>query len=166
LLRALPDIRARVPGTKLLVVGEFYEPRAGIDKLVQELGLTDAVVIRDDYCPNEKVGMYFAAADAVVLPYRSATQSGIIQVAYALGLPVITTDVGGLGEVVIDGETGFIVPPGDNAALVGAVERFYQRGGRAAFAGGVGAACKRFGWDGMLDTIESFARRAREARRR
>ncbi len=166
LLRALPDIRARLPLTKLMVVGEFYEPRAGIDKLVRELGLADAVVIHDDYCPNEKVGMYFAAADAAVLPYRSATQSGIIQVAYALGLPVITTDVGGLGEVVVDGETGFIVPPENNAALVDAVEKFYARGGRGVFTEGVRAAMKRFGWEGMIETIEAFGQRAQTERRR
>jgi len=81
--------------------------------------------------PDESVGEYFAASDLVVLPYVSATQSGITQVAYAFGLPVVSTDVGGLPEVVRDGETGYIVPSRDETALAGAVVEYFT-GGRAA----------------------------------
>jgi D-inositol-3-phosphate glycosyltransferase len=159
LLRALPEIRKQQPDTKLIVVGEFYEKREDYEKLIAELRLADAVTIRDDYCPNEKVGEYFAAADAVVLPYRSATQSGIIQVAYALGMPVITTDVGGLGEVVADKVTGLIVPPEDNAALVNAVLEFYRRGGKSAFAEAVRREAAKFSWDALADTITGFVKK-------
>ena len=159
LLRALPEIRLKQPDTKLVVVGEFYEKREDYDKLIVELELSDAVTIRDDYCPNEKVGVYFAAADAVVLPYRSATQSGIIQVAYALGMPVITTDVGGLGEVVTDTVTGLIVPPEDNAALVNAVLEFYRMGGKSAFAEAVKREAAKFSWDALAETITGFVKK-------
>lgn len=158
LLRALPEIRKKLPDVRVVVVGEFYEPRAEYENLIRELNLADAVIIRDDYCPNELVGTYFAACDAVVLPYRSATQSGIIQVAYALETPVITTDVGGLGEVVIEGVTGFIVPPEDSPALVNAVDAFYGTGGRAAFAEGIRREAGRFSWDGLITAIGGFAR--------
>lgn len=159
LLDALPQMRKRHPGLKLLVVGEFYESRSVYDNKISELGLKDAVVIRDDYVPNEEVGVYFAAADCVVLPYRTATQSGIIQVAYALNLPVISTDVGGLGEVVVNGETGYLVPPNDPAALAEAVGKFYAAGGRAAFSENVAQARARFSWDGLIETIAAFGRR-------
>ncbi len=82
-----------------------------------------AAVIRlvDGFVPDDTVEDYFLAADLAVLPYVSATQSGIIQIAYNYDLPVVTTNVGGLPEVVRDGETGFIVPPEDSAGLAAAI---------------------------------------------
>lgn len=157
LLRALPEIRKRLPDTRVVVVGEFYDPRSDYEKIIRDLKLADAVILRDDYCPNELVGTYFAACDAVVLPYRSATQSGIIQVAYALETPVITTDVGGLGEVVVEGVTGFIVPAENQAALTAAIDAFYGTGGRAAFTDGIRREAARFGWDGLIDAITTLA---------
>jgi glycosyltransferase involved in cell wall biosynthesis len=153
LLDALPAIRKQHPSLRLLIVGEFYDSRDSYDKKIQELKLQDCVSIRDDYVPNEEVGKYFAAADCVVLPYRSATQSGIIQVAYALDLPVITTDVGGLAEVVEDNVTGYIVSPGKPEALADAVNRFYEAGGRPAFEDNVKRASKQFSWEGLVTTL-------------
>jgi D-inositol-3-phosphate glycosyltransferase len=156
LLRALPKMRERHPNTRVVVAGEFYEPRKEFDALIRDLQLEDSVFIHDDYCPNEKVGAYFAACDCVVLPYRSATQSGIIQVAYALNTPVITTDVGGLGEVVFEGVTGLVVPPENTDALVKAVDTFFARGGRAAFEAGIRREAHRFSWAGLVATITGF----------
>jgi glycosyltransferase involved in cell wall biosynthesis len=158
LIRALPEMRKTQPDMKLMVVGEFYESRADYDKLIHELALDDAVTIRDDYCPNEEVGKYFAAADALVLPYRTATQSGIIQICYALKTPVITTDVGGLGEVVFDGVTGLIVPPENQDRLVEAVQKFYQAGGRAVFEENIQRESHRFDWRGFIETLTSFVK--------
>jgi len=153
LLRALPEIRRNLPDIHLVVVGEFYEKREEYDKLISHLQLGDAITIRDGYCSNEMIGTYFAAADVAVLPYRNATQSGIIQVAYALGTPVITTDVGGLREVVTDGMTGLIVPPEDVGELAHAVQRFYAMGGRPAFDKEVRRDAGRFTWEALADTI-------------
>jgi glycosyltransferase involved in cell wall biosynthesis len=89
----------------LLIVGEFYEPKVAYMALIEELGLEDHIVIRDEYVKNEMVSLYFASADVVVLPYVSATQSGIAQIAFGLNKPVITTNVGGLPEAVEDGKT-------------------------------------------------------------
>jgi D-inositol-3-phosphate glycosyltransferase len=158
LIRALPEILRARPETQLLVVGEFYEPRADYDKIIAELSLQDRVTIRDDYCPNEEVGKYFAACDCVVLPYRSATQSGIVQIAYALGTPVITTAVGGLGEVVEDGVTGLVVPPDDPALIANAVDRFYEKGGRAAFSENVLRESRRYTWEALVEAIEKLSR--------
>jgi D-inositol-3-phosphate glycosyltransferase len=157
LLSALPELRKKLPDAHVVVAGEFYEPREDFTKMIRALGIESAVHIFDDYCPNEKVGIYFAASDCVVLPYRSATQSGIIQVAYALDTPVITTDVGGLSEVVFEGITGLVVPPENQTALVNAVERFYQMGGREVFERGIQREAHRFSWEGLVKTIENFA---------
>jgi D-inositol-3-phosphate glycosyltransferase len=159
LLRALPEMRKQHPDARVVVAGEFYEPRKEYNALIHELNIGDAVFIHDDYCPNEKVGIYFAACDCAVLPYRSATQSGIIQVAYALNTPVITTDVGGLSEVVFDGVTGLVVPPEDNEALVKAVDEFFARGGRVTFEEGIRREAHRFSWEGLVATITGFSER-------
>jgi D-inositol-3-phosphate glycosyltransferase len=160
LLRALPEVRKRDPEVKLAIVGEFYQDRGIYERLIDETGARDAVIVKDSFVGGDEVGVWFAAADCVVLPYRSATQSGIIPVAYALGTPVITTNVGGLGEVVQDGAAGFVVPPEDSAALAGAVARFYAAGGRAAFEANVQREAHRFSWEGMVETIERIAKDA------
>jgi glycosyltransferase involved in cell wall biosynthesis len=142
LLRAMPRVLARVDAD-LLIVGEFYDDRAKYDRIIEELGLSDRVRIIAEHVPDEDVGRYFAAADVVVLPYTSATQSGITQIAFAFGLPVISTDVGGLPEVVRDGETGYIVPPMDEDALADAVVRYFEEDRGAAFRKNVETEAKR-----------------------
>ena len=116
------------------------------------------MTIVDEYVPDEKVGRYFSAADAVVLPYKSATQSGIVQIAYQLDRPVICTDVGGLAEVVRDGETGFVVPPDDPAALAEAVVRYYRDGCEARFMERIRVEKHKYSWDRMTEAIETLAR--------
>ena len=159
LLDAMPEIRKQYPEVILQVVGEFYDVRESYDQKIRELGLEDCVRIRDDYVPNEEVGIYFQAADCVVLPYKSATQSGIIQIAYALEMPVITTDVGGLQEVVEDGVTGYVVPPEQPAALTEAITKFYERGGRNAFIESVQQASRKFSWEGLIESITGFLKK-------
>ncbi len=129
LIEAMPLIREKVPAT-LLVVGEFYDDPAPYAELVERLGLADAVRFENRYVANEEVEGFFVASDLVVLPYVSATQSGIVQIAIALNRPVVATDVGGLSEAVSPEKTGFVVPPRDPAALA--------RGGYPVLRGGMG----------------------------
>jgi glycosyltransferase involved in cell wall biosynthesis len=158
LLRAMPEILKDDPQIKLVIAGEFYQNRAQYDALISSLGIGGSVIIHDRYLSGDEVGAYFAAADCVVLPYRSATQSGIVQVAYALDMPVITTNVGGLSEVVTDSVTGYLVPPEDPPAIAEAVRKFYRTGGKPAFTENVSREAQRFSWDALVDTITSFAR--------
>jgi glycosyltransferase involved in cell wall biosynthesis len=142
LLRAMPRVLARVD-VDLLIVGEFYDDRAKYDRIIEDLGLAEHVKVVAEHVPDESVGEYFTAADVVVLPYTSATQSGITQIAFAFGLPVISTDVGGLPEVVRDGETGYIVPPDDEDALADAVVRYFEEDRGAAFRRNVEVEARR-----------------------
>lgn len=121
LLDAMTVVAARRPGAVLLVVGEFWEPVGKTRARIRQLKLEDAVRVVDRYVGNEEVGVYFAACDAVVLPYRSATQSGVPQMAAALGRPAVVTDVGGLAENVKRTGLGRVVPPGDPGALARAM---------------------------------------------
>jgi len=156
LLAALPAVRERI-GAQLLVAGEFYEGEARTRAAAEAPGLAGAVHFHADYIPEDRVALYFSAADAVVLPYRTATQSGIIQVAYQLDTPVICTDVGGLAEVVPHEVSGFIVPPGDAAALAREIVRFYEEGWEERLRTGVREQKRKYGWDPLVAAIEAFA---------
>ncbi|OGF16475.1 MAG: hypothetical protein A2W00_12955 [Candidatus Eisenbacteria bacterium RBG_16_71_46] len=159
LLEAWPRVRARRPVT-LIVAGEFYEPPAPYRARAAAAG-AGAVRMLDRYIPDEEVEALFKAADVVVLPYRSATQSGVTQVAFALGVPVILTDVGGLGETVRAGETGLVVPPADPAALADAVIAFFERNLGPSLRAGVERLRHEQSWEvladqtiGLVDALE------------
>jgi glycosyltransferase involved in cell wall biosynthesis len=145
----------------LLVVGEFYEPRDRYAAALADPALRGKVVLVDRYVANEEVASYFAAADVVALPYRSATGSGIAQIAYGAGVPVIATRAGGLEEVVEEGRTGLLVPTQDPPALARAVERFFDQALSAPLRGGVARARARFGWDALVDALFELARACR-----
>jgi glycosyltransferase involved in cell wall biosynthesis len=154
LLSAWPRVRERRPVT-LLVAGEFYEDEAPYRALARAAGGEPQVRLLDRYLPDDEVEAVFRAADVAVLPYRSATQSGVTHVAYALGVPVITTDVGGLAETVTAGETGLVVPPGDPEALADAVVRFFEQRMGERMRPGIDALRRTHSWDTLADqTIE------------
>ncbi|MFQ6618927.1 MAG: glycosyltransferase family 4 protein, partial [Fidelibacterota bacterium] len=156
LIRAMPAVLRRVD-LILIVAGDFYEGRDEYFRLVSDLDLNENVVIVDKFIPDGDVGLYFSCADVVVLPYISATQSGIIQIAYHFDLPVITTDVGGLSEIVINGKSGLIVAPGDTDALADALIRFYEENMESKLIEGVRCEKLKYSWDRLIGEIEKFA---------
>jgi len=160
LLAAMPRILGKVK-VRLLVVGEFYGDEDMYRKQVSDLGLEQNVSIYSEYVPNEDVGTYFSACDVVVLPYVSATQSGIVQIAYQFDKPVIATDVGGLAEVVLDKKTGFIVPPENPNALADAVVRFYKEKREPQFRANVLREKKKYNWNTLVKGIEQLAESGR-----
>ncbi len=156
LLQALPQVLARDPDIFLLVVGEFYEPRAGFETLIRESHLENHVRILDRFVPNSEVGLYFSAADVVVMPYRSATQSGILPIAYQFERPVITTRVGGLADFVEEGKTGILVEPENPAALAQAIETFWELKQSVPFEENIRRFRENFSWEKLVEAIESF----------
>ncbi len=146
LLSAWPRVRAR-RNVALIVAGEFYEDAEPYRKLAAAAGGEPNVRLLERYLPDEEVECVFKAADVVVLPYRSATQSGVTHVAYALGVPVIITDVGGLAETVRDGETGLVVAPENPEALAAAVVRFFEEGLAPRMARAVAALREEGSWE-------------------
>jgi glycosyltransferase involved in cell wall biosynthesis len=157
LLGAMPQVMERVD-VHLLVVGEFWDDKSAYLNLIEELGIAPAVTIVDRYIPNEELGLYFSAADVVVLPYVDATQSGVAQLAYGFGKPVITTSVGGIPEVVRDGETGLIVPPQDSEALGKAIVRYFEEDLGARFTLNIRAQVQEgaFSWSRLVRLIEEM----------
>jgi glycosyltransferase involved in cell wall biosynthesis len=124
--------------------------------LVNGLLLQEHIVIIDQYVKNEEIPVYFCSADVVVLPYVSATQSGIVQIAFGFHKPVITTNVGGLPEAVEDGKTGFIVKPKSPEQLAEAVIRYYREGWEAKFSEAIQRQSATFSWERELANIDAF----------
>ncbi len=125
LLRALAEGPDDVA---LTVAGEFWGGLDETRELIRSLDLASRVELRPGYVPAADVPGLFAAADALVLPYRTATASQNVWMAYEHGLPVIATDVGGFAAQIRDGEDGLVCRPDDVASLASALRRFYEPG--------------------------------------
>lgn len=158
LIDAAPRLRERYgpDGVRVLVVGDVYGDRRPLVERVERSGAADIVRLHTEYVPDAEVERWFVASDLVALPYVSATQSGIVQIAWNYDRPVVTTRVGGLPEVVKDGETGFLVPPGDAGALAAACIRFFDEGHAEAMARAVAAAKVGYSWENQAAVIEEL----------
>ncbi len=156
LIDAMPMIKEQLPDCRLLIVGDFGDDRQEYFDRIKALHLEDAVRVQDGYIPDCEVEKYFSAADIVVAPYVSATQSGSIQIAYGFYKPVIATNVGGLPDVVRDRETGYLVKAQDPKALAAAVLDFYRNEREEKMKAAVKAASDLFSWDRMKETILSL----------
>jgi glycosyltransferase involved in cell wall biosynthesis len=137
----------------LVIAGEFYQPRKKYEPLLTELSDRGHLTLRDRFIPNEKVTSYFAAADVVVLPYRDATQSGIVPLAYACGRGVVASQVGGLAEVVQEAVSGVLVPPGDPAALAGGISAFLRQ--QDSIERQVPGFARQFSWAHYVEALRS-----------
>ena len=140
----------------MLIAGDFGSSEEQYRALIKENGIEDCVDVYGGHIPIPQVEKFFAACDLVVLPYESATQSGVIQVAYSFRKPVLVTNVGGLPDVVSDDKTGFIVEPFDSKALADAIERYFRENKAEAFKEHISEEAYRFSWDRMTEAIESF----------
>lgn len=164
LLDAWPAVRARRPAATLVVAGEFYEDAAPYRERIGSAGGAATVRLMERYITDDEVEALFKAADVVVLPYRSATQSGVTHVAYALGVPVITTDVGGLAETVRPGETGLVVPPENPPALADAIARYFEDEMAPRLRAGVRALQAAHSWERLAETVLELGDELRPAR--
>ncbi len=155
-LRALALVRKET-AFHAVVAGEFYMAPEPYRNLARRLQIEDSLEWRDHYIPNEEVPAVFRAADLVVLPYVEATQSGVVPVAYQFGVPVIASDVGGLSEVVLEGETGYLVPPLDAEALAERILRYFREHKRDEFQRNILQFRTRLTWDQVVQAIEELA---------
>jgi D-inositol-3-phosphate glycosyltransferase len=156
LLDAMPRIVRALPDVRLVVAGEFYEDAAPYRAKIDAHGLQEHVRLCSDYIPNEEVPRYFSAADVVVQPYVSATQSGVAQIAYQFDRPLVVTDVGGLAEVVPHERAGLVVPPEDPEALAVAVIRFFEEGLAERLTAGVREEKTKYSWDRLYEALEDL----------
>src|SRR5690606_2884613 len=133
-----------------------YDDRKGYDEIIEKHNLKGHVKLFTDFIPNSEVKYYFSAADVVVQPYRSATQSGITQVAYQFERPMIVTNVGGLAEVVVDGKAGFITEP-DPDRIAATILKFFQPDSLPAMETHLKAEKKKYSWDTFTEVLLATA---------
>lgn len=155
LIKAMADERLEQMNVRLLVAGEFYgDPKPYYD-LLRNLDLGGRVAMHTDFIPDHEVNRYFCAADLVAQPYKSATQSGVSQIAYHFEKPMLVTNVGGLPEIVPDGKAGFVVEP-EPQAIADAIVRYYKEDMEEQLAAGVRDEKKKYLWDNMTAAIKGL----------
>ncbi|QIX60602.1 glycosyltransferase [Hymenobacter sp. BT18] len=156
LLEAFADVRLAELPVKLIIAGEYYEDAAPYEEIIRRYNLENRLVRATDFIPNEKVADYFCAADIVVQPYKNATQSGVSQIAYHFSRPMLVTDVGGLAELIPNGEVGYVVPPTPQA-IADALVDFYEHQREEELTAGVWARKKDFSWSEMVKALKEVA---------
>jgi D-inositol-3-phosphate glycosyltransferase len=157
ILRAMPELIKKYPKMVLVVAGESYSGEDDFRALIKDLAIPDAnLKLFTDYIPNDDVPLYFSAANVAVLPYRSATQSGIVQIAYNFDLPVIATDVGGLAEIVLDGKCSIIAPEPTPEAVAKAVSTYIDGGLEPKLRDGVREEKKKYSWETFVKGVEGI----------
>jgi glycosyltransferase involved in cell wall biosynthesis len=130
LLAAFERLQAKDPRYRLIVAGRpvkgqnngWQQTRQALRRLEEQ----GSVILRNEFIPDEDIALYFTAADVAALPYTEIFQSGVLFLAYSFGLPVVATDVGELGEDIVEGRTGFLCQPRDAGSLAGAVEKYFE----------------------------------------
>ncbi|MBO4370073.1 MAG: glycosyltransferase [Paludibacteraceae bacterium] len=152
LLEAMADERVRGLGVKLVVAGEFYGNEQKYLGLVEQLHLSDTVIWHTHFIPDSDVRRYFSACDLVVQPYKSATQSGVTQVAYHFEKPMVVTNVGGLGELVPDGKVGYVVQPSPKA-VADAIADYFLKGDYMRFTSGIRSEKTQYSWHRLTSAI-------------
>ena len=152
LIDAFGDLRIQDMGIKLVVAGEFYgDPAPYLDR-IRTLDISNEVVLCTDYIPDNEVNRYFRACDLVAQPYKSATQSGVTQIAFHFEKPMLVTNVGGLPEIVPDGKIGYVVEP-NAQEIANAIVKFYQEEKEEAFTEGVRTEKQKYSWDKMTAAV-------------
>lgn len=157
LLDAMKDERIKQAGIKLIVAGEFYADGDSYIQQIQNNGIGDSVKLFTEFIPNDEIKYYFSATDLVVQPYRTATQSGITQVAYHFEKPMVVTNVGGLAEVVPDGKVGFVTAP-DPTEIANAIIRFFEPNSLPNLQQNIAAEKQKYSWDTLLTNLLGIAK--------
>lgn len=152
LLLALADKQLEGLNVHAIVAGECYSDWAQYETLIAQYGLSHRVHLSVRFIPNDEVALYFSAANLVVQPYRTATQSGISQIAYHFEKPMVVTNVGGLPEIVADGVSGYVTEPTPQA-IATAIHDFFEQDREAAMALGVRTEKQRFSWKNLTQTL-------------
>lgn len=152
LLRAYADSRLRDLNVRLLVAGEFYGSSDKYFQLEKELGLEGLIIWKNEFVPSEEVRFCFGAADIIAQPYKTATQSGVSQIAYHFGKPMLVTNVGGLAEIVPDGKAGYVVEP-DPVRIADGLVDFFANSRQEQFAKGILDEKSKYSWSKMTQAI-------------
>jgi len=151
----LKNVKPETLNFKLLVAGEFYEDAKQYGELIDKLGIKDQLILKTDFIPDSEVKYYLCAADAVIQPYRNATQSGVTPLAYHFEKPMVVTNVGGLPSLVPDGKVGVVVEPNPQAIAEG-ILKFYQLG-EDYFIPHLRSEKQKYSWANLVNAVTKLA---------
>ena len=154
---ALLSEQGKTAGHRLNIAGEYYSGKETYMNQIERLGIGDEMILFDYFVADEEVARFFSVSDLVVQPYRSATQSGVTQVAYFFDVPMVVTGVGGLREIVPDGEVGFVVDPKPQA-IARAIDRYYSENLSEKFRENIRSYKVRFTWERMAENFQKLYR--------
>lgn len=152
LIEAFSDKRLRNRKLKLIIAGEFYEDDIPYKDLIRKYNLENDIIFFDHFIKDNKVHLFFSAADLVVQPYKTATQSGVTQIAFYFEKPMLVTNVGGLKEIVPDGKCGYVVEPKPEF-ISEAIIDFFDNNRKVQFTEGVKLEKEKFSWEKMTSAI-------------
>ena len=153
LIKAMAMVK--VKKLKLIIAGEFYSNKAYYQQLIDELNIKHKIIIFDSYIPNDQVATFFSACDLVVQPYKTATQSGVTQIAYHFEKPMIVTNVGGLKEMCPNGKAGYVVEPNEND-ISDAITKFYTNDVESHMKTEIINIKKAYSWSIFVENIFSL----------
>jgi len=140
---------------KLLVAGEFYENRKNYDDIIAKYNLTDSLYLRTDFIEDSEVKYFLSAADFIIQPYKSATQSGVTPLAYHFGKPMLVTNVGGLPDMVPEGKAGLIAEPNAESIAENIIKLYAL--GEDYFLPFLQDEKKKYSWVNLVDAIQQVA---------
>ena len=163
LLEAFADKRLRNRKLKLIVAGEFYESNEPYKKIIMSNDIGNDVILFDRFIKEDEVAALFSAADLVVQPYKSATQSGVTQIAFHFEKPMLVTDVGGLREIVPHGKCGYVVEA-DPGPITESIIDFFENSRKEQFIEGIKKEKDKFTWDKLTGKILEIANPQSEIR--
>jgi D-inositol-3-phosphate glycosyltransferase len=158
LLRAMVQPDVKELGVKLIVAGEFYSDPTQYLHMIEVLNIQDRVLLHEGFIPDDKVAHYFNCSDLVVQPYKSATQSGVTQIAYHFHKPMIVTNVGGLPEMVPHGVAGYVTEPAAEQVAEAIIDFYTQHRG-PAMSEAVAKEKLKYSWNAMTGAIAEVALR-------
>ena len=152
LLGAFGCVKDQLPNLQLIIAGEFYEDEDKYRAQIAQLGLADRVIIRNEFIPDGDLRKYFGAADLIVQPYKTATQSGVTQVAFHFEKPMLVTNVGGLGEIVHDHQMGYACEP-TAEAIANDVSDYFTNNRQEAYTSYLQKEKTKYTWSKMTEAF-------------
>lgn len=138
---------------QIIVAGEVYGNFEKYQKRIESNGVSEKFKLFIRYISDDEVTVFFSAADVCVLPYKSATQSGIVQIAYNFDLPVIATNVGGLSEMIYHNETGLLLDKNDASTLAENITNYFTHNLYPKFSSEIRRRKSFFSWEGFAEAI-------------
>jgi len=155
MLKAMSDSRIKAMGIKLIIAGEFYDDKTEYTDMITNLGIEDNIIMKSDFIPADTVKDYFCAADMITQTYRTATQSGVTQIAYSFERPMLVTNVGGLAEIVPNNKVGYVTSQ-NPAEIADAIIDFYTNNKEEEFSDNTSLEKKRFSWKFFIEGLDEL----------